>query len=90
MKHGQCSWARGKALGGSSTINGMIYVRGSKRDYDRWAALGNEGIIKYYNFNISFNNIQFQNLQGWSYEEVLPFFKISEDNQDYHIAKDTR
>ena len=48
---------RGRVLGGSSSINGMAYVRGHARDYDRWAQAG---------------------LRGWSYAEVLPYFKRAE------------
>jgi len=48
---------QGKLLGGSSSCNGMMYVRGQKEDYDNWAALGCE---------------------GWSWQEVLPYFKRSE------------
>jgi choline dehydrogenase-like flavoprotein len=51
---------RGKVLGGSSSINAMIYTRGHRADYEAWAAEGNP---------------------GWSFEEVLPFFKRSEHNE---------
>lgn len=51
---------RGKLLGGSSSINGLVYVRGNKLDYDTWAQMGNT---------------------GWSYDDVLPFFKKMEDYQ---------
>ena len=53
-------YARGKVLGGCSSINAMIYMRGQRTDYDHWASLGN---------------------RGWSWDDVLPVFKRSEDYQ---------
>ncbi len=69
MNGNSCAWHRGKVIGGTSVVNGMLYVRGSKEDYNEWERQGNP---------------------GWSYEDVLPFFKKSEDQQNPDLALDTR
>jgi choline dehydrogenase-like flavoprotein len=62
-------YPRGRVLGGSSSINGMIYMRGQARDYDGWRQMG---------------------AVGWSWDDVLPFFKVGEDyyagDSDFHGA----
>lgn len=54
---------RGRMLGGSSSMNASMYVRGNRVDYDGWAEDG---------------------APGWSFDEVLPYFKRSEDNAEFH------
>ena len=51
-------WPRGKVVGGSGSINAMVYVRGQPHDFDGWQAQGNP---------------------GWGWDDVLPYFKKSED-----------
>nr|CAH7753090.1 unnamed protein product [Callosobruchus chinensis] len=70
LNYGRCSITRGKAVGGTSVLNFLIYTRGNRQDYDSWAAMGNE---------------------GWSYDEVLPYFIRSENctvcsqiDEEYH------
>lgn len=59
LDHRRLYIPRGKTIGGSSSVNAMIYTRGHPRDYDHWAALGNA---------------------GWSWQDVLPIFRRSENN----------
>ena len=56
----QIYWPRGKVLGGSSAINGMVYIRGAQRDFADWTQAG---------------------AVGWSWEEVLPYFRKAEQQQ---------
>ncbi|XP_025602710.2 glucose dehydrogenase [FAD, quinone]-like [Athalia rosae] len=58
MNNNQCVWNRGKVLGGCSSHNAMLYVRGNRRDFDTWRDLGNP---------------------GWGYDDILPYFKKSEN-----------
>jgi choline dehydrogenase len=56
-------WPRGRLIGGSSSVNAMVYMRGQPADYDHWRQVGNA---------------------GWSYADVLPWFKKAERNERLH------
>jgi choline dehydrogenase-like flavoprotein len=58
-------YTRGKVLGGSSSVNGMLYLRGNEENYNEWAARGCE---------------------GWSFEDILPFFRKLENHEDGETA----
>ena len=68
--HRAIVWPRGKAVGGSSVINGLLYIRGQHADFDDWARV--------------------HGARGWSYRELLPYFKRSEayegGESEYHGA----
>ena len=63
MKGRRMYWPRGRLIGGSSSVNAMVYKRGQSADYDHWRQLGNA---------------------GWSYDDVLPYFKKAECNKRLH------
>ncbi len=58
-------YTRGKVLGGSSSVNGMLYLRGNEENYNEWAARGCE---------------------GWSFKDILPFFRKLENHEDGETA----
>ncbi len=61
LNNRKLGWPRGRVLGGSSSINGMLHVRGQPDDYDNWAVE--------------------HGCDGWSFEEILPYFRKSEDQE---------
>lgn len=60
-----CTFFHGKMMGGSSSMNYMVYMRGSNSDYDEYAKQGNT---------------------GWSWRDVLPYFRKSEDNLNLDLV----
>ncbi|XP_043478006.1 glucose dehydrogenase [FAD, quinone]-like isoform X2 [Leptopilina heterotoma] len=79
-----CSWPRGKVLGGTSSINGMIYIRGSRKDFNNWEKLGNKGwaykdVLTY--FKKSENNQQIDKMDTGFHSQRGP---LSVTQLNYH------
>ncbi|XP_026482375.1 glucose dehydrogenase [FAD, quinone]-like [Ctenocephalides felis] len=77
-QQGYCKQPRGKALGGSTTINGMAYVRGNKYDYNTWQNLGNTGwgyynILKYFKKS---EDMQIKHLQNSPFHSTGGYLTI--------------
>ncbi|ELU14399.1 hypothetical protein CAPTEDRAFT_122622 [Capitella teleta] len=64
MKNNQCRLPHGRILGGGTSVNFMVYIRGSPHEFDAWARAG---------------------CKGWSFADLLPFFKKSESMQDVRL-----
>ena len=62
VNHREMHYPQGRTLGGSTSINAMIYIRGHRLDFDAWQTMGND---------------------GWGYNDVLPYFKRSENNERF-------
>ncbi|XP_073990124.1 glucose dehydrogenase [FAD, quinone]-like isoform X2 [Rhodnius prolixus] len=82
MVNGTCTWPSGKAIGGGSVINGMVYTRGNRRDFDVWAEAGNVGwgyddILKYF---IEIEDMQIDDLKDSPYHGTKGNLTISYPN----------
>lgn len=80
LREGVCNWPRGKALGGTSVINFMLYTRGNKLDYDYWEGLGNPGwsyekVLKYFK---KFEDVKIPSLIGSPYHGTGGYLTIEE------------
>ncbi|KAH8411365.1 hypothetical protein KR215_002837 [Drosophila sulfurigaster] len=80
MKGDRCNWPRGKVLGGSSVLNAMVYVRGSKNDYNKWAELGNPGwdypnMLKYF---LKSEDVRNPYLASTNYHETGGYLTVQE------------
>lgn len=89
IENKQCVWTAGKALGGSTTINTMLYIRGNMKDYDHWASLGNTGwnfknVLKY--FKKSEDNQQFG--KNKIYHSTGGYLKVGYFRNDTNILEE--
>ncbi|XP_043485307.1 glucose dehydrogenase [FAD, quinone]-like [Leptopilina heterotoma] len=89
-KDSKCYWGRGKVLGGTSVMNGMMYMRGSRKDYDNWEKLGNKGwsyrdVLKY--FMKSENNLQLDKVDAGYHSRGGPL-AVTQFNHHFPISYD--
>lgn len=94
METSRCSWPRGKTLGGSSAVNGMIYIRGHHKDFDDWEDKGNTGwgyeeVLKYFKKSEHIDDERVKNMNNYkTYHGTEGYLNVGAYNDSAPFGND--